>query len=67
MKLCKKIMLAFLAIIALITCMFSITPSVHAEEVDDTPNFDEDFEGTVLGGSEEAPADPLDEFLDGIF
>ena len=29
--------------------------------------FDEDFEGTVLGESEEAPADPLDEFLDGIF
>ena len=29
--------------------------------------FDEDFQGTVLGESEEAPADPLDEFLDGIF
>ena len=28
---------------------------------------DEDFEGTVLGQSEDAPADPLDEFLDGIF
>lgn len=50
MKLCKKIMLAFLAIIALITCMFSITPSVHAEEVDDTPNFDEDFEAYEING-----------------
>ena len=29
--------------------------------------FDEDFEGTALGKSDDAPADPLDEFLDGIF
>ena len=28
---------------------------------------DDDFEGTVLGQTEDAPADPLDEFLDGIF
>ncbi len=29
--------------------------------------FDEDFEGTALGKNDDAPADPLDEFLDGIF
>ena len=29
--------------------------------------FDEDFEGTALGKTDDAPADPLDEFLDGIF
>ena len=50
MKLCKKVILAFLAVIALITCMFSITPSVYAEEVDDTPNFDEDFEAYEING-----------------
>lgn len=33
------------------------------EEID----IDDDFEGTVLGQSDDAPADPLDEFLDGIF
>ena len=33
------------------------------EEID----IDDDFEGTVLGQTEDAPADPLDEFLDGIF
>ena len=33
------------------------------EEID----LDEDFEGTALGGKDDAPADPLDEFLDGIF
>ena len=33
------------------------------EEID----IDDDFEGTVLGQAEDAPADPLDEFLDGIF
>ena len=30
-------------------------------------NFDDEFEGTALGQNEDAPADPLDEFLDGIF
>ena len=33
------------------------------EEID----IDDDFEGTALGQTEDAPADPLDEFLDGIF
>jgi cell division protein FtsZ len=33
------------------------------EEID----IDDDFEGTALGQTENAPADPLDEFLDGIF
>ena len=33
------------------------------EEID----IDDDFEGTALGQTDDAPADPLDEFLDGIF
>ena len=33
------------------------------EEID----IDDDFEGTALGQTEDAPVDPLDEFLDGIF
>ena len=33
------------------------------EEID----IDDEFEGTALGQTDDAPADPLDEFLDGIF
>ena len=33
------------------------------EELD----IDDEFEGTALGQTDDAPADPLDEFLDGIF
>lgn len=55
MKFSKKIMLAFLTIVAVITCMLAVTPNVSAtEEVDETPNFDEDFEAyTVNGGAQQ--------------
>ena len=42
---------------------YTIEPkSDDFEELDD-----DEFEGTVLGTVEDAPADPLEEFLDGIF
>ena len=53
MKINKKLMLAFLTIVAVITCMFAVVPTVHAEEVDDTPNFDEDFESYNRDGGVE--------------
>ena len=40
-------------------------PSKHWKPIE--IDIDDDFEGTALGQTEDAPADPLDEFLDGIF